>query len=294
MREIAPGILVESSYPPYNVTLIQTSRGGIVVDVPPNPVHALNWLEQAQDVAGSLRYVVMTDAKRERQLATAVCNIPIIATATTMRAMAVYTEERARREFAELLSSQYPEEAATFDRLLPHAPAIAFEDGGGLDNGFNFYAEERVLRFEAIAGSAPGSLWILVSDQNILIAGDTVVDKDAVPSFAQTPDSKAWLNTMGNLAHRHTVSRIVPGRGVPEMSIGDIEPQREFMRVMRRAARTLVRRGANGLSLSQTAQELGQTFFNRQGQKAIKEIRAGLEHLVTELQAEDATKTDDD
>jgi glyoxylase-like metal-dependent hydrolase (beta-lactamase superfamily II) len=287
MKEIAPGVFVESSYPPYNLVLIVTSEGGIVVDLPPNPVHTFNWLEQARAVANSLRYVVITDAKRERQLATAACSVPIIATTAVLRAMAVYSEERARREFAEALSFQYPEEVATLNRLLPHAPAIAFDDS------FTFYTEERILRFESIAGSAPGSLWVVIADQELLVAGDTVVD-DTVPSLDTTPDSKAWLNTMSALAHRHTVRSIVPGRGRPVITNGDIEPQREFIRVMRRAARTLLRRGANGMSMSQTAQELGQTFFNRQGQKAVKEIKAGLEHLVAEFASEDAARDENE
>jgi hypothetical protein len=280
MKEIAPGIFVESSYPPYNLVIIKTSQGGIVIDLPPNPLHALNWLEQARAVANPLRYVIMTDAKQERQLATATCEIPIIATTTSLQLMGIYSEERARREFTEALASQYPEETAGLSKLRPHKPALAFDDS------FTFYAEERTLRFESIAGSAPGSLWVLVAEQELLIAGDTVVD-DAVPSLAHTPDSKAWLNTMTTLAHLQTVRSVVPGRGRPVIANGDIEPQREFIRVMRRAARTLLRKGANGMSLTQTAQELGQSFFNRQGQKAVKEIKAGLEHLITELASED-------
>ncbi len=281
MKEIAPGIFVESAYPPYNLALIRTSQGGIVIDLPPNPLHALNWLEQARAVANPLRYVVMTDGKQERQFATAACNIPIIATTEILRAMAVYSEERGRREFAEALTSRYPDEVATLNKLAPHRPAFAFDDS------FTFYAEERTLCFESIPGSAPGSLWVLVPSENLLIAGDTVVD-ETVPSLSHTPDSKAWMNTMSALAHREAVRSIVPGRGRPVITNGDIEPQREFIRVMRRAARTLLRRGSNSMSLSQTAQELGQTFFNRQGQKAVKEIKAGLEQLIREFTFEDA------
>jgi glyoxylase-like metal-dependent hydrolase (beta-lactamase superfamily II) len=283
MKEIAPGIFVETSYPPYNLALIRTGQGGIVVDLPPNPFHMLNWLEQARALANPLRYVVMTDAKLERQLATAACEIPIIATTRTLQAMNVYSEERARREFAEALASRYPEETAALNKLRPHKPAMAFDDS------FTLYADERTLHFEAIEGSAPGSLWVVVPDQELLIAGDTVVD-DAVPSLAHTPSSKAWLNTMALLAHRETVRSIVPGRGRPVITNGDIEPQREFIRVMRRASRTLARKGGNGMGLSQTAQELGQSFFNRQGQKAVKEIKAGLEHLIAEFASEEAAK----
>lgn len=288
MKEVAPGVFVESAYPPYNVVLIKTSAGGLVVDLPPNPVDALNWMEQARAMAMPLRYVILTNAQRDRHMATVTCNIPIIASVTTLRAMEHYAEERNRREFAEVLTTQYPEAVSVLEQLVPQKPAIAFDDS------FTFHTDKRVLHFETVAGSAIGSLWIYIPDQELLIAGDTVVDENTVPALAQTPDSKAWLNTMGALAHRHTVRWIVPGRGKPIISNGDIEPQREFMRVMRRAARTLARKGTNGLSLSQTAQELGQTFFNRQGQNAVKEIRAGLEHLIRELQSEDISKNDNE
>jgi glyoxylase-like metal-dependent hydrolase (beta-lactamase superfamily II) len=144
------------------------------------------------------------------------------------------------------------------------------------------YAPDRVLQLRAVAGAATGSLWILVRGEGILISGDTVV-ADAVPPLDITPDSKAWLNTMTLLSHQHDVTEIIPGRGQALIAVGEIEPQREFMRVMRRAARTLARKGRSSLGLVQTAQELGQTFYNRHGQKAVKQIKAGLENLVGEV-----------
>ena len=124
--------------------------------------------------------------------------------------------------------------------------------------------------------------------EGILIAGDTVV-ADTPPLMDDTPDSKAWLNTMTLLSHQHEVTAIVPGRGLPFIPVGEIEPQREFMRVMRRAARTLARKGGPILSLAQTSQELGQTFYNRHGQKAVKQIKAGLENLIAEVETAQTT-----
>ena len=61
------------------------------------------------------------------------------------------------------------------------------------------------------------------------------------------------------------------------------------MRVMRRTARSLA--GNNNFRLIQWAQDLGQTFYNAQGQKAVRRIRIGLEHLVAEIhQAKAATE----
>ena len=55
MKEVAPGLFVESSYPPCNLVLIVSDQGGIVVDLPPSPMHAMNWLEQARGISGTLR-----------------------------------------------------------------------------------------------------------------------------------------------------------------------------------------------------------------------------------------------
>ncbi|MGC9469693.1 MAG: hypothetical protein ACP5HS_13945 [Anaerolineae bacterium] len=287
MKEIAPGVYVESSYPPYNLVVIDTEKGGIIVDIPPNPVHAVTWFEQARGTVGKLRYAVLTDAMRERQLATATCDMPMIASEGMLRVMETYDDERPRRDWLEDLASRYPEEAEAIDSLRPRKPGLAFSES------FTLYGERRDLVFETVAGAGPGSLWLLIPDEGILIAGDIVVGS-TVPLMAETPDSKAWLNTMTALAHRHDVKMIIPGRGDAPISLGDIEPQREFMRVMRRAARTLARRDADSLSLSQTSQELGQTFFNQQGPKAVKQIKAGLEHLVAEVVAAQGEDTESD
>jgi glyoxylase-like metal-dependent hydrolase (beta-lactamase superfamily II) len=283
MKEVTPGFFVESSYPPYNLVLIITDRGGIVVDLPPSPMHAMNWLEQARGVAGTLRYVILTDGTRDRQMGTAVCDVPIVATETTLQLMKAYDEDRPRRDFMDDLVAAYPDEVGAFDNLEPRKPMLAFTEAITLFSGNHDF------QIETVAGAAPGSLWIWAADEELLIAGDTVVS-DVVPPMVDVPDSKAWLNTMTALAHHAHVKTIIPGRGAFAISKAEIESQREFMRVMRRAARTIAHNGSDNLGFKRTAQELGQTFFNRQGQQAVKQIKAGLEHLVVEIEALEMAK----
>jgi glyoxylase-like metal-dependent hydrolase (beta-lactamase superfamily II) len=289
MKEVAPDVYVESSYPPYNLVLIKTDKGGIVVDSPPNPLHGMNWLEKVRATVDTIRYVILTQAGQDRQMATVSLDVPIIATEAMLRAMQVYDEDRPRKDFIETLTTRFPEEAGLLQSLEPHKPSIAFNET------FTLYTEDLTLRLEVVEGAGPGSLWVLIPELELLLAGDTVAVED-VPPLDTTPDSKAWLNTMTALAHMQDVKSIVPGRGKAVIARPEIESQREFMRVMRRAARTLARKG-NGLSLSQTSQELGQTFFNQMGQAAVKSIKAGLEQLVAEVeaaQAEDETPEDDE
>ena len=279
MKEIFPGIFLETAYPPYNLVLIDTVRGAVAVDIPPRPVHAVNWLEQARSALGSIRYAIMTDASPERQMATAFWDVPIIATEKTLRLMEAYDEDRERRAFVEDLTARYEDELSLVENVEPRKPTLAF------DEELRLYTDGGYVSLSTIeGGAAPGSLWVFLRDQGVLITGDTVAIEEA-PPLNLTPDSKAWLNTLGVLAHRRSVDHIIPGRGPAPMTREDIEPQRELLRVLRRSARKLVR-GTADLSLAETAEQLGERFFSEQGQIAVKRLHTGLEHLVAEVRGE--------
>lgn len=274
MQEIAPGIFIESNYPPYNLGLIVTDHGPIVIDIPPRPSHAWAWQQQVAEIAGAPHYTVLTDASLERQIAAALWPTPIIAAEAMQQALAAY-DDRSWREMLQAYVAQHPEEAEDVIRLRPHLPTL------GCNKHFLLYYRAPPLEFEVIAGGAPGSLWLIAPDHNLLFAGDTIITEEPA-LLERTPDSKAWLNTLSTLARRATIRQIVPGRGKAPIPHSDIEAQREFMRVMRRTARTLA--NSNAVRLAQCAQDLGQTFYNAKGQKAVKRIKAGLEHLIAEIQ----------
>jgi glyoxylase-like metal-dependent hydrolase (beta-lactamase superfamily II) len=281
MKEVFPGVFLETAYPPYNLILVDTDKGAIAIDIPPRPVHAVNWLEQARSALGKIRYAVMTDASPERQLATAFWDVPLIATETTLRLMEAYDDDRQRRDFVEDLTARYGDELDLIENVEPHKPTLAF------NASLRLYIDDRYLELSSIeGGAAPGSLWVFLPDQGLLMTGDTVAVEDP-PPLDLTPDSKAWLNALGIIANRRSVEQIIPGRGPAPIKPGDIEPQRELLRVLRRSARKLVR-GTSELTLAETAQQLGETFFSEQGQVAVKRLQAGLAHLVAEVEAENA------
>lgn len=281
MHEIVPGVFVTTDYPPYNLTLIKTEEGAIVIDLPPRPSHLAMWLEQATDIGGQIRYVILTDARPERQLAAAQCSLPMVSSEAALRAMASW-EERPWREFLQDAATRYPEEAELISALKPRTPSMAC--AGRLF----FHIKTPPIEVEAIEGAAVGSLWLYIPDAGVLVSGDTVTVDEPLP-LEHTPDSKAWLNTLAALSRRTSVRTIIPGRGRAPLSRADLEPQRELLRVMRRTARSLARHPTNGGKLSRAAMDLGQTLFNQSGQNAVKHIKAGLTHLINEMLAEQAS-----
>jgi glyoxylase-like metal-dependent hydrolase (beta-lactamase superfamily II) len=276
MQEIVPGIFVEDRYPPYNVALVTLDEGALAVDVPPRPSHARRWLREAQEIAGVIRYVVLTDAQLDRLLGASVWDVPIVAGEATARYLKSL-EEKEWQELLKVAQERYPEEASDIATLRRRRVMLAF------DTDMYLYRREPPLELEAGAGAAPGSIWLFAPEEQVIFVGDTVAI-DTPPVLEHTPDSKAWLNALGILANRASIQRIVPGRGPTAILRSELEPQREYLRVVRRSARSLARKEEPGAGIARESNELQQAFFPDLTKKSeeMGRIRRGLERLVEE------------
>ncbi|MFP4394268.1 MAG: MBL fold metallo-hydrolase [Anaerolineales bacterium] len=277
MEEIAPGILIESDYPPYNLGLIDLEDGAIVVDIPPRPSHARAWLEQVQATVDAVRYVVITDAQIERIVAAALWNIPVIASEAALRTVAKFGD-RDWRDLLQATEDRYPEDADLLDNVKPNPPKFAFS------RRFKFHRPDPPFVFEAVPGAAPGSITLFTPKHKLLFAGDTVSISEP-PLMHLTPDFEAWMASLETLAERTDVRHIVPGRGEAPVLRGELTAQLEFMRVVQETAHALsVGSGSEGVG--KAARELGQVFFNQRGKQAVKRLQSGLEYLIQDLRGD--------
>ena len=279
MQEIASGIFVETRYPPYNLGLITSADGGLVVDVPPRLPHARQWLREVQEVAGLIRYVVLTDAQPDRLIGAALWDVPIIASETTARYIAAL-DEKTWPELLQIAQERFPAENISPEFLSPHRVTLA------CDRELRLYYRTPALQLETVAGAAPGSLWLTVPDQQVLFAGDSVAIHQP-PVLDCAPDRQAWLESLAALKKRAAIRWIVPGRGCPVAPRGDLEAQREFMQVAWRTAQTLAQEPVVGTGLAQATRELREAFFPTAAKHSETQlrIRHGLEQLVAEIHA---------
>jgi len=289
MRKIAPNIFVETRFPPYNLGLITSDGYAIAIDMPPRPSHAQRWCDKIQATIGPIRYLVLTDGSPERQIGAALCRRPLITTETILRQLNAY-EDRVWRDLVHSVATQYADEASTIHALTPYRTALAFQ------GHLQLHTHTALLQFETTVGTAPGALWLTIPERHLLFAGDSV-SVDALPPLTNITASKAWLKALDQLIQRNHIHHVVPGRGKAPILRGEIEQQREFLQVLRRTAYTLARHRQANISCATAAQDLGQTFFNQMGQKAVKRIKQGLIHFVAEIQeaqrlAEDMERDD--
>lgn len=286
MKEIVPGIFIENKYPPYNVGLIALEQSAIVIDVPPRPKDARNWLREAQLQAGHIAYVVLTDAQPDRIIGSCHWEVPLIAAEETLRYLDQLHEDK--EQWEELLLAareRYPEAASDLRQLQIQRAKLA------TNTELLIHRQAPPLVAESVTGAAPGSLWFFAPEQKVLFAGDCVAF-DTPPVLEHTPDIQLWTKMLAALARRRQVQRIVPGRGARVILRGEIETQRELLRVIQRTANQLAAQTQPDEGLSQATNDIQQTFFPTISKKspAMQRLRNGLDHLVQGLIGEEESE----
>jgi glyoxylase-like metal-dependent hydrolase (beta-lactamase superfamily II) len=303
MQEIAPGIFVESSYPPYNLSLIKLDEGALAIDIPPRPSHAAQWLRQAQETVGSIRYAVITNASIERLIGAALWDIAVIAAEAAARAILSKDDKmwgELMREAAETLcpDDTCPEDANVLTALKPNRVKLAF------NQYLRLHRRSPSLIFEIIDGPVPGGMGVLVPDQELLFAGDAVAINEAPPitlgpdpnaatspekNLERTPrkrkDIQRWLKSLEELENRRDIRRIVPGRGETLIRPGELEKQLEFMNVLLKTANRLANNEANAGEISNEAWDLTQAFFPNTSRQStrLQGVKQALDNLILSI-----------
>lgn len=280
MKKIAPNVYAETGYPGVNVGFVVTPPGAIAIDAPTLPHDARAWRQKVIETAnGPILYVILTDAHLDRMLSVGLFEAPIVATRATYEQAVAYADSD-RRGAAENWARMYsPEGTASLPETPVVLPEILFTDSltlhkGGVD-----------ITVQRIAGSAPGSAWVYLPEQDVLFTGDTLVAKTH-PFLADAPDTRAWLETLKALRQpRFADTTIVPGRG-PICNQSATRPLGKYIALVRQRARSLRATGQARADKTAVVAELLSLFpvADEEYESVQQRIRAGLDKLCAEVQ----------
>jgi cyclase len=285
MKKIASDVYVSTEYPGVNVGLIVMPEGAIAVDAPTLPRDARAWRQEIlKTTQVPLLYVVLTDAHPDRLLSAGILGglgeAPVVASRAAFERASAYTDGF-WRGVVEGWARCYPEVSDDLAGMRGALPEILFTQDLTLHNG------EMGVTVRCVAGSAPGSAWVRLPEQNVLFTGDTLV-VGVPPIMSATPDTKAWMNTLTSL-RRPTFSEtvIVPGRG----SLCDQSatlPLSEYIALARRRVRSLHTAGQARPGMATVVTEMLSLFSIPEDRhdSAQRRVKAGLDRLYEELRPE--------
>jgi glyoxylase-like metal-dependent hydrolase (beta-lactamase superfamily II) len=236
MKQIASDVYVATEHPYVNVGCVVGPTGVIALDAPTLPEDALTWRRQISELTERpIVYTALTDAHPHRLLCASLLQAPLVATRGAYEQAASYSRGFWRNVIRRL-KRDHPEQEEALKALSPPLPRLLFSDA------LTIHKAGRDVKLERVAGAAPGSAWVELTDAKVVFLGDTLV-VGKPPVMHECPDTKAWLNTLTALRRsRFSDVTFVPGRG-PICDQSATEPLSEYIRLARRRVRSLHRRG---------------------------------------------------
>lgn len=234
MREISPGIFIETDHRGANYAGIVTDVGVVVVDTPMVPSQARAFRDELSRVSGKkpFLYLVNTDHHRGHILGNQYFQpTPVVAHEQAWKHMKGYGDNFKQRVIDSF--KKEPEVQAQLTDIQVIVPKITFSHRLDIVRG------GRDLRIIRIGGHTAATSVIWMPDERILFVGDAVwVDQH--PYMAQA-NSKEWLDGL-TFIRKFKPDKIVPGRG-PVCGREATDRMSEYIRYMRARVRLNYRQG---------------------------------------------------
>ena len=234
MREISPGIFIETDHRGANYAGIATDVGMVVVDAPMVPNQARAFRDELTRMAGGkpFLYVINTDHHRGHILGNQYFQpTPVLAHEQAWKHMKGYGDNFKQRVIDSF--KKEPDVQAQLTDIQIIVPKVTFSHRLDIVRG------GRDLRIIRIGGHTAATSVIWMPNESLLFVGDAVwVDQH--PYMAQA-NSKEWLDGLTYI-RKFKADRIVPGRG-PVCGREATERMSEYIRFMRARVRLNYRQG---------------------------------------------------
>mgnify|MGYP000977695085 CR=1 FL=1 len=243
MKEISPGIFVETDQRGANYSAILTDDGFIVIDTPIVPRQAIAFRDELLRISGGkpFLYIINTDHHRGHIVGNQYfVPTPVVAHDIAWKHMKGYGDNFKQRVIDSF--KKEPEIQAQFTDIQIIVPKITFSHRLDIVRG------GRDIRIIRIGGHTAATSAVWLANEKILFVGDAVwVDQH--PYMAQG-NSKEWLDGL-TFIRKLRSDQIVPGRG-PVCGREGTERMSEYIRYMRARVRTFHRQGRTKQETVQT------------------------------------------
>jgi cyclase len=285
IREIAPGIFVETEYHGANVAFIVTGEGVVLIDTPMLPDEARQWMvEIRQRTDEKILYVINTDHHRAHVIGNQYFpTATVIAHEHAWKEMKSYGDSF-RTRLINMYRDRIPEAVEEWkEHLQIIKPEITFTGRTIL------YKGDKEMHLIPVGGHTLATSVIHFPNEKLLFTGDAVVTNR--PPFLSQGNTKQWLEALTYLRKlRYDV--LIPGHG--ELTGKEAtEKMSEYLRMVRRKVRSAYRAG---LPKADTARSLSHLIrfwpippFEKP--KADRRFKSGLGRVWNEMRAEDLAKS---
>jgi glyoxylase-like metal-dependent hydrolase (beta-lactamase superfamily II) len=211
MREIKPGIFIETNYPGVTLGAVILPLGTVLIDAPMRAEDTRSWRNALiNQGGGSNRILVNLDAHADRTLGSRAMECTIIAHQKTAQVF---------RSRPSVFKGQNPDSGAEWETyndavgMRWASPDITFNQRICLHWG------PPDILLEHHPGPSSGAIWAILPEVKVIFVGDAVLHNQ--PPFLANADIPAWLEALDLLKTGFRDFVIISGRGgaVPNEAI---------------------------------------------------------------------------
>ena len=260
MKEIAPGIIIETKYKGVTVGAIRTEDGVVNIDVPITTKEIQSWQTTCVHPGTGLNHLlILLDSHPDRAAGIKQYRCPIIAhekTAETLKTRPLATKMQGMETGA--IWETIPE----ITTIAWPRPVVTFSDSITINWG------KHPIIIESHAGPTPGASWVKIPDKKVIFIGDTVTPN--VPPFLYAAEIKPWLESLDLLkSSQYRDYLIISGRAVL-VTKDDIRRAQRFLKKAFRSFEKLNNQHADLVNVQRTAISFQDEFKAKN--KAEKEV----------------------
>ncbi len=226
MREITPGVFIETGYAGVTVGAINWSHGVILIDAPFRADDIRSWRAALLNLGGGIdRLLINLDSHLDRTLGVRALDCTVIGHNCMVEVF------RARPLTFKAQPGESGEEWARFNglgsiRWMP--PEITFT------RQLTIHRDNSAVIMEHHPGPNPSAIWVSIPEQQIIFIGDTVTPNQ--PPFLANADLETWLEQLKLLLSAHYKQCLfVSGRG----GLVNTEDLRNQLRYLEKVARLM-------------------------------------------------------
>jgi cyclase len=200
LKQLTKNIFYQDEWRGANTSIIKTSLGLVLIEVPPDIKNGLEWVKVVKS-KGELRYVINTEAHHDHWTTNCLFGNQIITHEKTRELMAIQDHKFIRARTSLIYSEPFPF-PDDFEIRLPN---ITFSKDMTLRMG------DLTLQLIHTPGHSEGQIAVYIPEEKVLFTGDTVVNRIRIPYHDCLLDDR-WLNSL-NMLSNIDFKYLVPGHG---------------------------------------------------------------------------------
>ena len=250
MKEIAPGVTIETEFEGVTVGAIVTSAGVIMIDSPLSVKDAQTWRSSGtRSSGGSDRLLVLLDEHFDRCIGARAMRCPIIAHEKTAL---VITGRNSASKPQSARTGAIWETSSEVNSIHWANPEITFTNEMAIN-----WDDEPIL-LEHRPGPSRGSTWAILPEKKVAFVGDSVISGQ--PPFLASADIDIWLENLEILkSATYKDFILISGRGAL-VTKDDIRELEKFLKKVQRLSEKFGNSKADAVQIEQTGASLMEDF----------------------------------